>query len=370
MGQSFSAGTTDGPGVDGSWQGPGNGSRLLDSIANILQYILAPGQSLPAATDAIKACQAPKHVLLATGEYTFPYPWQPSRLPLQIFLISRKLVIIGHPGEITTMAGRRLRNAVLEQVVKDGSVDGDAVAVIAGLSNIYSSYLTTFEEYQMQRQVVIHAIIHSSSTDFVLHPLLFRYEAGSTIFGQHSLQAFTTLFTRLASTFSSPSSTESLKYLFAETSTSPFREGSYKELYLNNNLVHKILTDAGDYGAPVSNVANNTIFKQGDVVDLTFQCSHPRNHAPKSSFVEVQHFDPLSSAWTTILQDGHWDLKFMWKRTGGPLSPRSSCSITWRIGESTQVSLGLYRIKIHGTAQNILNKKREWTGVSQYFTVV
>jgi neutral ceramidase len=43
----------------------------------------------------------------------------------------------------------------------------DVRVVIAGLSNTYSSYITTFEEYQMQ-----------------------RYEGASTIFGPHTLDAY------------------------------------------------------------------------------------------------------------------------------------------------------------------------------------
>lgn len=39
--------------------------------------------------------------------------------------------------------------------------------VIAGLTNTYSSYITTFEEYAMQ-----------------------RYEGASTIFGPHTLDAY------------------------------------------------------------------------------------------------------------------------------------------------------------------------------------
>ena len=39
--------------------------------------------------------------------------------------------------------------------------------VIAGLSNVYTHYITTFEEYQMQ-----------------------KYEAASTIFGPHTLNAY------------------------------------------------------------------------------------------------------------------------------------------------------------------------------------
>ncbi len=56
------------------------------------------------------------------------------------------MILAGVPGELTTMAGRRLRNQINEVV-------GDAIpnvkTIIAGLSNVYSQYVTTFEEYQV-----------------------------------------------------------------------------------------------------------------------------------------------------------------------------------------------------------------------------
>lgn len=47
--------------------------------------------------------------------------------------------------------------------------------MLAGLSNAYADYITTFEEYQNQ-----------------------RYEAGSTIYGPHTLSAYINIFNKLA----------------------------------------------------------------------------------------------------------------------------------------------------------------------------
>ena len=47
------------------------------------------------------------------------------------------------------MAGRRLRDSVKSIVVENGVVN--ATITIAGLSNSYVHYVTTFEEYQAQR---------------------------------------------------------------------------------------------------------------------------------------------------------------------------------------------------------------------------
>lgn len=54
------------------------------------------------------------------------------------------------------MAGRRLRDAV-KTVLTTGAkreFNGKVHVVIAGLTNTYSQYVTTFEEYEMQRYEV------------------------------------------------------------------------------------------------------------------------------------------------------------------------------------------------------------------------
>lgn len=65
-----------------------------------------------------------------------------------------QLFILGVPGEFTTMAGRRLREAVEGVLAEAGAFPPGGKVVIAGLANTYSSYITTFEEYQVQRYEV------------------------------------------------------------------------------------------------------------------------------------------------------------------------------------------------------------------------
>ena len=59
--------------------------------------------------------------------------------------------MIGIPGELTTMSGRRLRNVVEQLVLQKNPGGPPPRVVIAGLSNVYSHYISTFEEYQEQR---------------------------------------------------------------------------------------------------------------------------------------------------------------------------------------------------------------------------
>ena len=61
------------------------------------------------------------------------------------------------------MAGRKIREALRQEIRKH--VEIDPFIVIAGLSNIYTHYITTVEEYNAQ-----------------------RYEAASVIYGENTLQ--------------------------------------------------------------------------------------------------------------------------------------------------------------------------------------
>ena len=58
--------------------------------------------------------------------------------------------------EFTTMAGRRLRDAVKMVLTSKGhgKFDSNVHIVIAGLTNTYSQYVTTIEEYRVQRYEV------------------------------------------------------------------------------------------------------------------------------------------------------------------------------------------------------------------------
>ena len=63
-----------------------------------------------------------------------------------------QLAILAVPGEFTTMSGRRLREAVAGAAMEMGE---EMKVVIAGLSNTYTHYVATWEEYQKQRWVLM-----------------------------------------------------------------------------------------------------------------------------------------------------------------------------------------------------------------------
>ncbi|KAK1378528.1 hypothetical protein POM88_025272 [Heracleum sosnowskyi] len=58
--------------------------------------------------------------------------------------------------QFTTLAGRRLRDAVKTVLTSGGNKEfnSNVHIVIAGLTNTYSQYVTTFEEYKIQRYEV------------------------------------------------------------------------------------------------------------------------------------------------------------------------------------------------------------------------
>lgn len=65
MGYSFAAGTTDGPGAFDFKQGDTHGTPFWRMVT---RFITQPSPRLV-------ECQAPKPILLATGEMDSPYPW-------------------------------------------------------------------------------------------------------------------------------------------------------------------------------------------------------------------------------------------------------------------------------------------------------
>lgn len=100
----------------------------------------------------------------------------PTVLPLQIVTIGQ-VAIVCCPGEFTTTAGQRVRQAVAERL------QGRSIrhVLICTYCNDYMGYVTTNEEYQLQ-----------------------AYEGGHTIFGQWTLAAFQTRFASLATELLKP----------------------------------------------------------------------------------------------------------------------------------------------------------------------
>ncbi|MCF8464801.1 MAG: neutral/alkaline non-lysosomal ceramidase N-terminal domain-containing protein [Flavobacteriales bacterium] len=109
-------------------------------------------------------------------------PWIQQILPIQIIILGN-LALAGIPAEITTIAGKRLEDTLLEVLADRGVTE----VICSTYSNAYCGYITTFEEYQLQ-----------------------LYEGGHTVFGQHFLGAIQTKFKQLAMEMLKPESERSV----------------------------------------------------------------------------------------------------------------------------------------------------------------
>jgi neutral ceramidase len=146
---------------------------LRDLIRQILTLAKFEGKH-PRVTDEVRKGHGKKPIIFAPG--LFDPPLAPAILPVQLFRIGPVLVA-GVPAEITTMAGRRLRQALLDVFEDDPERDEAPVneVMVTPNANAYSGYITTREEYEVQ-----------------------HYEGASTLYGPNTAKAYRQEFVRLA----------------------------------------------------------------------------------------------------------------------------------------------------------------------------
>jgi len=327
MGYSFAAGTTDGPGDFDFKQGMNKtGNPFWDFISS---FVAKP-------TEDQKACQAPKPILLDVGQ-TEPLPWVPDVLPIQIITIGN-LAILSIPSEFTTMSGRRIKNVIRETLIKTNPSLFDSSktrVVIAGLSNAYSGYTTTFEEYQDQ-----------------------RYEGASTMYGPHTLAAYTQEMDKLA---------------HALALDQPVPAGP-TPLNLTDRVWSfdpGVVVDTHPSGKPFGSihvdVDNSKQYKTGDVVSAEFWSAHPKNNLmTEKTFSSVER-KINDNEWEALVTDHEWDTTFKWTRVW---IAQSTAQITWNIGETIQAPPGTYRIRHFGYSKDLFGTRTPFVGSSSEFKVV
>ncbi|VFR00393.1 unnamed protein product [Cuscuta campestris] len=325
MGFAFAAGTTDGPGAFDFKQGDDQGNAFWRVVRNVLK---TPGKEQ-------EECHKPKPILLDTGEMKIPYDWAPAILPIQILRVGQ-LVILSVPGEFTTMAGRRLRDAV-KAVFTDAASEfsnNNVHVVIAGLTNTYSQYVTTHEEYQIQ-----------------------RYEGASTLYGPHTLSAYIQEFKKLA------------KALIAGQ---PVEAGPQPPDFLDKQLsfLTPVVVDSTplgtNFGDVLTDVPKNSTTKRGDLVSVSFRSACPRNDLMTEGTFALVEILQGKDSWVPAYDDDDFCLRFKWSRPY-KLSARSEATIEWRI-PSTAVP-GVYRIRHFGAAKSLLGSIKHFTGTSSAFVV-
>eukprot|EP00252_Welwitschia_mirabilis_P012406 TRINITY_DN2744_c0_g1_i1.p1 TRINITY_DN2744_c0_g1~~TRINITY_DN2744_c0_g1_i1.p1 ORF type:complete len:766 (-),score=116.78 TRINITY_DN2744_c0_g1_i1:252-2549(-) len=324
MGFAFAAGTTDGPGAFDFTQGDNTGNAFWKIVRDFLKK---PGKEQV-------NCQKPKPILLDTGEMTLPYDWAPSILPLQILRIGQ-FVILSVPGEFTTMAGRRLRNAVKEVLIKygQGEFGNNTHIVIAGLTNTYSQYVTTYEEYQIQ-----------------------RYEGASTLYGPHTLSAYIQEFTKLAEMM--------LNGTTQDSGLSP-PDLLDKQISLLTPVVWDTTPLTAKFGDVKQDVSKHP-YKSGDKVEVTFWSACPRNDLMTEGTFALVEILGSHDQWVGVYDDDDFSLRFIWSRHASK-SPYSYATIRWEIPDSA--ASGTYRIRHFGAAKHLLGSIEHFSGTSSTFVV-
>lgn len=299
IGVSMLAGTTDGEGV-------GKQGMTCDDISKTL-----PGVACELMTTT---CQGVKPIALNL-ENKIPYPWVPSTLPFQEFKIGN-VIVAAVPFELTTMSGRRIKDTI-----HHAGAENDHV-VISALSNAYVQYITTNEEYQLQ-----------------------RYEGASTIFGPWALAALQQEYAQLTKALVNEE----------EVSDGPMPPDLLK---FQVNLQTGVAFDATPFGKNFGDVYQDAqrTYKKGDTVQVTFWGAHPKNNFHvQDSFLEVQRLE--KDTWVTIRLDRDWDTEYHWQRNG---IANSLVTIVWRMPADTMS--GYYRIVQHGDAKSF------WTGTITPYT--
>jgi neutral ceramidase len=328
MGASFAAGSTEdnslsvqlfpeGVTVDSlSWTEDARSTLL----ANLLPGVV--GLAWPATLDAAyEACHGAKPILIPTGLASFDgHPWTPPVVPVQILKIGQ-LKIVGVPAEVTTMAGRRLREAVRRSP--------DEAVVIAGLSNAYTSYISTAEEYAKQ-----------------------HYEGASTQFGPNTLAAYQQEFSRLADALASGAA--------VPPGPTP-ADLSNEQLTLQTGVVFDDAPWFKQFGDVVTQPAAS--YARGAVASAVFWGGHPRNNPLiRSSFLDVERL--VGGAWVTVARDLDPATTYRWQRDGIAYS-----KITVAF-DTLNAAPGTYRLRHRGYWKSgWTGKLTAYEGVTRTFAV-
>ncbi|KAL0831612.1 hypothetical protein ABMA28_002390 [Loxostege sticticalis] len=317
MGYSFASGTQDGANTLNITQGTIQGNPLLDTISGII--------ALPTPEDV--ECHAPKPILLATGRANFPVPWHPHIISASLIWLGG-LVILGVPGEPTTMAGRRMKAAVGDEMERRGI---EPRVVVSGLTNEYIHYVVTREEYEVQ-----------------------RYEAASTIYGPHTLDIFINKFVQFTKAA-------------IEGEDVPAGPEPADNRNRTLSLILPVVLDSAGLGRRFGQVLDQppASVRRGDTVAVTFVGANPRNDLrQESSYVEVQRQE--LGQWTVIATDANWETRFTWQRESTILGT-STVSFEWVV--PTDAMEAPHRLVYYGAARTLLGGILRFTGITNTFTI-
>ncbi|KAL1956640.1 hypothetical protein VTO42DRAFT_6987 [Malbranchea cinnamomea] len=340
LGFSFAGGTTDGPGLfdftQNGTDGPSQSNPLWFLVRGLLH---APSRKQ-------KACHHPKTILLDVGEMDQPYPWSPNIVDMQL-LRAGQLIIIVSASEITTMAGRRWKEAVARSAEEQLGIT-EPIVVLGAPANSYVHYMTTEEEYGVQ-----------------------RYEGGSTLHGPHTLAAHVNVTLTYLPVLSNESDPESLP----PAGPSP-PINIDKALSFISPVIRDGTPIGKAFGDVVSSHEEGATFRPGDTVSTTFIGANPRNNFRlESTFAAVEYQRPGSTEWEQVRSDADWNLVYRWDRKSTILGT-SEVTIEWLIeddyysvGNPRMVENGKYRLRYYGDAKQLNGKITAFEGIGPTFNI-
>lgn len=314
MGYSFAAGTTDGPGAfDFKQNNPGdpNASPVWNVVRNQLHK---PGPEQI-------ACQAPKPILLDVGETKSPYLWTPNVVDIQFLRIGQLLIIVA-PGEATTMAGRRWKNALKDHALsawEEEDTTDEPIVVLGGPANTYAHYIATEEEYSIQ-----------------------RYEGASTLYGPHTLNAYISLSLQRLPYLSSSSASKSPLLPPSHPTLPELSPGPEPPIHTNSSLsfISPVVFDRAplfhSFGDIVKDVHPKYDISAHPPITATFVSANPRNNLRLAkTFAAVERYTDKGT-WELFRDDADWSLVFEWRRTS-TTAATSEVTITWELSWETGV---------------------------------
>ncbi|KAI8053674.1 Neutral/alkaline nonlysosomal ceramidase [Gilbertella persicaria] len=315
MGYAFAAGTTDGPALGGFYQNTTQGTFGWNLIKNMIKK----------PTRKQKECQAPKPILLDTGEIEILHPWQPEILDIQLFRIGNAF-IYAVPAEFTTMSGRRLKNSIKKALIKHKLGNQDTVVIHSGPANGYASYCTTYEEYQHQ-----------------------RYEGASTPYGPHTLQAYMKAFNELVFMMANPNN-----HSFVSEDLPDYTERGFNLSPMYRSDQPHLFRSFGDILKDVSSTYYSVhLMPSPFVVSAIFVASNPRNDPMLGqTFLTVEK--KVGNTWKVIRTDDDYDTRFIWRYKSQVLG-MSEATIEWHVPNN--VEPGIYRLGYRGNNRPPFSKK-------------
>ena len=325
LGYAFAAGTTDGPGAFDFTQDTGDSPQVNPLWSVVSKLIKDP-------TPEQTACQKPKPILLDVGELDTPYAWSPNLVDIQLLRVGQMIMIVS-PSEVTTMAGRRWKNALSAAAVSEGIVSKDPIVVIGSPANTYAHYVATPEEYGIQ-----------------------RYEGASTLYGPFELPAYINL------------TISNIKYLSSDSTTGPAQgtlppDNRKTSLSFISPVVQANPPIGKSFGDVVTQPKSS--YSRGDVINATFVAANPRNNLRlEDTYTAVEQLN--DGQWTTVRDDRDWYLSLTWYRDNTLLGT-SHVDISWE--SEADAEPGTYRLHYWGDAKTIFGTITGFEGVSNNFTL-